>query len=65
MGLLDFDDTYVPPFRPSRGTMSRATQERQGGQDNFEALQGIGRSAMSEDFEDSRFADRKPVSEDV
>ena len=51
MSLLDFDDTYVPPFTPSRSTIRRATEER-GGADNFNALQEIETKKKRSTFED-------------
>ena len=56
MGILDFDETYKPPFSPKNA-------ERTTGADNFEALQNLGRNKVSEDFEDSPHADRKPLNE--
>ena len=44
MGLLDFDDTYKPPFRPKK--VERLPE------DNFEALQNLGHKKMSEDYSD-------------
>lgn len=55
MGLLDFDDTYVPPFSPKRTDRTPNIEE------NFAALQNLGHEKMSEDFEDSPHADRKPI----
>lgn len=54
MGLLDFDDHYVAPYRPKRGDTDMKS-------DNFEELQNLGRKKVSEDFEDSPHADRKPL----
>jgi hypothetical protein len=55
MGLLDFDDTYKPPFTGRR---------KEPVKDNFAELQNLGREKIAEDFEDSKFADRKPLKEE-
>ena len=52
MGLLDFDDTYKPPFTSKRGATD---MER----DNLDELNNLGRKKVTEDFEDSPHADRK------
>ncbi len=58
MGMLDFDDHYKPPFTPKNA-------ERTKGADNFEALQQLGHEKVSEDFEDSPHADRKPLEDET
>lgn len=66
MGLLDFDDHYVPPFTPSRSKINEAKDRRAGIlKDNFQELQNMGHREMSEDFEDSPHADRKPLTEET
>lgn len=45
MSLLDFDDTYIPRFKPKRTKMSPEI-------DNFFELQNFGREEVSEDFGD-------------
>lgn len=57
MGLLDFDDHYKPPFSPPRAEKKRSEEE------NLSELNNLGRKHVSEDFEDSPHADRKPVNE--
>lgn len=63
MGLLDFDDHYVPPYTPSRGTVRKASGNRASSMDSEVALSelnNMGHRRMSEDYEDSPYADRKP-----
>lgn len=43
MGLLDFDDTFTPRFRPKTDDSRR---------DNFEELQNLGHKKVSEDYSD-------------
>lgn len=44
MGLLDFDENYVPRFRaPKREQLVR---------DNFQELQNLGHEKVSEDYSD-------------
>lgn len=44
MSILDFDDTYVPPFTPHRYEKDI--------KDSFEELQDLGHKEMSEDYSD-------------
>lgn len=60
MGLLDFDKTYKPPFKPSWGMVSKDIRKVDS---NFFDLQNLGRTEVSEDFSDSPFADRRPEAE--
>lgn len=43
MSLLDFDETYVPPFQPKRFDAPK---------DNFAELQNLGHKVVSEDYSD-------------
>lgn len=52
MGLLDFEDTYVPPFKPRSEEREPTEEERQ------RLLNNHDRSEVTEDFGDSPFADR-------
>lgn len=49
-GLLDFDESYQPVFAPKKKLYTPG--------DNFEALQNLDRPEVTEDFTDSKFADR-------
>ncbi len=61
MSLLDFDDTYVPPYNPKDYTREgkkriKETVLSQEARDS--ELNNFGRAEVTEDFGDSPFADR-------
>lgn len=56
MGLLD--DDYKAPYSPNLTARRRVRREDE---DNSAELNNFGRKPVSEDFEDSPFADRKPI----
>lgn len=57
MSLLDFDDTYTPPFKaPEPKRYEKQTALTQEARDA--ALNNEGRSEVTEDYSDSPFADR-------
>lgn len=58
MGLLDFDDNEIMKGR--RMPRDRFWRERRKLENNFEELQLLGSKKQSQDFEDSKFADRQP-----
>lgn len=52
--MTNYLDPIKPPFKPKARFQPR---------DNFEELQNEGHKEVTEDFEDSPFADRTPVEE--
>lgn len=55
MGILDFDENYKPPFSP------RVRFEKESDEKRLADLNNFGRKKTTRDFEDSPFADRKPL----
>ena len=53
MGLLDFDDTYVPPYKGRKYERKPTEEEKQ------QLLNNLDRGEVTEDFGDSPHADRK------
>lgn len=53
MGLLDFEDTYVAPFKPRKDEREPTEEER------ATLLNNHNRREVTEDFGDSPHADRK------
>lgn len=60
MNILDFDEHYRPPFSPPRIDTKKKAIEIE---DNLAELNNLGHDRVSEDFEDSSHADRKPLKE--
>lgn len=58
MGLLDFDDTYVPPFKPKEHGKKAVKQTALSQEGRDSELNNHGRDEVTEDFSDSPFADR-------
>lgn len=57
MGILDFEDTYVPPFTPKESR--KAVKQTALSQESRDAeLNNYDRGEVTEDFGDSPHADR-------
>ena len=57
MGLLDFDDTYVPPFTPKEGR--KAVKQTALSQESRDSeLNNLDHDEVTEDFSDSPHAGR-------
>lgn len=54
MAILDFEDTYKPPFHPKARGRVLSEEER------LSELNDLGRKEVTQDFGDSPFANRKP-----
>lgn len=52
MGLLDFEESYKPPFKPRSQERKPTEEEKQA------LLNNLDRKKNTEDFSDSPFADR-------
>lgn len=45
-GILDFDDHYIPPFKPPKGIQRKTEEER------LAELNNLGHKEVSEDYSD-------------